>query len=665
MMTYLFGDSTPSPLKSNFLEFFRDAVDFSVFALQTDDRIKQGRERARGLRREADAEMERLEAFVGRIAHAIDEAPKGAPDSQTAECASQLKAMNTEVLASRLGAVRQKLAAAVAKLDADEAAERNACREALGALLLPHAPPDASTLTRLVLSEVGAYEASRGGQADLGLRWMFELSTAETFFAVPARIEQWLPVLEIRAPQQSGWITKEVKLRPQRLERHVVTELLDDGEKVSLKLRTEPGAEAGFDLEATAGATRVTIARVGSKDDTAAGSFEIQTEDVPKLIELVSKVQRSVADLKPHRLALANVDDADFAAQPSFVDFVERLVAMMGPIVCAIAERTVTKTELILRRELSGDRREEIFVAKTTIRAKYAPLPPALRAKFTPLGLESTPERIATSGAPPADPSPLRSELPPSKPPPPPSKTPSIPVMDSEDVVLAALPVAPTPEPASTRSSGASAAPSRAPLVQTPPPAPRASAPAQASVAPSAPRSAVAEASATTPSTLSRVFSADAQRGDPSPSQSELGRTDGGGSKNDALIAAVKQIVGLIKKGSMDQAYREYAGLFSSEAFAECRPEAQRHALKLMVLGKTPPTTDAVLDAHRAALVRLKSLVDKHGSPSDYEMLGVTQMVLNDQAAASKTFATALAIEREQSPQSELCGALMRRVSSL
>ena len=73
MMTYLFGDSTPSPLTSNFLEFFRDAVDFSVFALQTDERIKQGRERARALRREADAEMERLGAFVGRIAEAIDE----------------------------------------------------------------------------------------------------------------------------------------------------------------------------------------------------------------------------------------------------------------------------------------------------------------------------------------------------------------------------------------------------------------------------------------------------------------------------------------------------------------------------------------------------------------------------------------------------------------
>ena len=84
-----------------------------------------------------------------------------------------------------------------------------------------------------------------------------------------------------------------------------------------------------------------------------------------------------------------------------------------------------------------------------------------------------------------------------------------------------------------------------------------------------------------------------------------------------------------------------------------------------MVLAKTPPTNEAILDAHRAALACLKSLVDKHGSPSDYEMLGVTQMVLNDQAAASETFSAALAIERERSPQSELCGALMRRVSSL
>ena len=52
-MHYLFGDSTPSKLTTNFLEFLKDAVDFAVFALKTDDRIKRGQTQAAGLRREA------------------------------------------------------------------------------------------------------------------------------------------------------------------------------------------------------------------------------------------------------------------------------------------------------------------------------------------------------------------------------------------------------------------------------------------------------------------------------------------------------------------------------------------------------------------------------------------------------------------------------------
>src|SRR5207248_2719364 len=53
-MNYLYGDSTPSPLKSNFLEFLRDDIDFGVFALLADDRIRLGREQVESLRQKAD-----------------------------------------------------------------------------------------------------------------------------------------------------------------------------------------------------------------------------------------------------------------------------------------------------------------------------------------------------------------------------------------------------------------------------------------------------------------------------------------------------------------------------------------------------------------------------------------------------------------------------------
>ena len=51
------------------------------------------------------------------------------------------------------------------------------------------------------------------------------------------------------------------------------------------------------------------------------------------------------------------------------------------------------------------------------------------------------------------------------------------------------------------------------------------------------------------------------------------------------------------------------------------------------------------------------------GDAADYEMLGVCQVMLGDEASASETFKAGLAIERRRDPQSKLCGTLMKRVS--
>ena len=60
-MEFLYGDSTPSPLTSNFLEFLRDALDFAVFVLHLDDEIADIHERTRATARAADEEIQRLE----------------------------------------------------------------------------------------------------------------------------------------------------------------------------------------------------------------------------------------------------------------------------------------------------------------------------------------------------------------------------------------------------------------------------------------------------------------------------------------------------------------------------------------------------------------------------------------------------------------------------
>lgn len=136
---------------------------------------------------------------------------------------------------------------------------------------------------------------------------------------------------------------------------------------------------------------------------------------------------------------------------------------------------------------------------------------------------------------------------------------------------------------------------------------------------------------------------------------------------NEALVQAVKEIVGRAKDGDLDGAYDGYRALFAGPDFAAYRIEDQRQALRLMVSmkGMPKPPTRAVVEAHRAASVRLRELVTAHVEPADHELLGMCHVVLGEEAEASAVFRAGLALERERSPQSKLCGVLMKRVSEL
>ena len=86
---------------------------------------------------------------------------------------------------------------------------------------------------------------------------------------------------------------------------------------------------------------------------------------------------------------------------------------------------------------------------------------------------------------------------------------------------------------------------------------------------------------------------------------------------------------------------------------------------KVSMKNTPKPATQSMTDAHRAAAVPLATLVSTHGEPADHELLGMCHVVFGDEAGASAIFRAGLALERERSPQSKLCGVLMKRVSEL
>jgi hypothetical protein len=422
-MHYRYGDSSTSPFTSNFLEFLRDSLDFAVYVLGADQRIRGTERRKDDLQRRTEVELQQLDGLKRVTLAAIESTPKGAPDSPVAECATRMASACEESVRSAGTGVREKLAEEISQAELEQTSEREGCVKALLTLLAAHTPPEASLVLRLRLRETGAYEAlGEGAWPGIDLSWISELVIPDGHaFRQLLRIEDLHRDLEISAPDQTGWLKKEVKMRPQRLERHAISEASVDGSKMVLRLRTEPGGEIGFDFAWDADAESVAASRVvAGQDAVVAGPFDIEDEDKPKVIELCKAVREHLTTLKHERIKEAQLGDAEFGKLSKFVDTAERLVGYLAPFVHEIAKHSLEPDELVLRKQLADDRREEIFVSKTTLRQKYEHLPQDLRALFAPLGLQANLSRSLPPQAQPA--AATRAELPPSKPPPAPAK---------------------------------------------------------------------------------------------------------------------------------------------------------------------------------------------------------------------------------------------------
>ncbi len=422
-MRYSFGDSSESPFTSNFLELLRDAIDFAVYVLQADQRIQQGREAAEAQRARAEAELVELEALRSAAQTTIKSTAQSAKHASIADCAGRMIAGCDEAVDASVASAKERLADELAHAAAEEANERGGACNALLALLAPHVPPESSSVVRLNLLETGGYQARREGVwPGVDLSYNCELVLpSEHLFANLLRIDNIKPRLEIGAPEHTGWIKKEIKIRPQHLERHVISEAIADGTKLVLRVRAEPSKNVGFDFETDIESGEVSAVRIAYEDELVSGPFDLREEDSPKLLELCQTVYASLTELKTTRLLEAKLDGSEVRELPKFQHLAERIVSYLAPFVREIAKHSLEPDELVLRHPLGDDRREEIFVSKTTLRQKYDGLPSEMAGLFASLGLNAPLSR----SLPPAPSEPriaiTRSELPPSNPPPPPA----------------------------------------------------------------------------------------------------------------------------------------------------------------------------------------------------------------------------------------------------
>lgn len=389
---YLFGDCTDSPLDSNILGVLPDVLDYCVSTLLADERIERGRAERIEVERAAANEITCLQTLGSTLKEALARAPRGAEGGQTFHCVTMLRTASDLAVQSEIASVQTGLHRAKALLEECEKSDRGACLEALERLLVRNDFPETATSLHLRANDGGSYTALLHGCVPFGLRWTLELDPqGDPALERVVRVDKLVQRLEVHAPRTGGWLQKSPRLCVVRLDHHYVSELELTKEGMKLFVSSSSnGKGPGFHLDLFPEAP---FARARQSDAAEGEPFVLDARDLEHLRALHERLLAATQPLtlRRKRLVDATLDEVSLLDQPSPRAVAQRVIGALAPITRAIVEHSSVRGELVLKRILEGNRREEIFLSRGELLARLAPLSPSRRALFAPLGLGEPP----------------------------------------------------------------------------------------------------------------------------------------------------------------------------------------------------------------------------------------------------------------------------------
>jgi hypothetical protein len=386
-MSYLYGDSTPSALEINYIEFLRDVMDLMVAIVQADHRARSTQEQVQGSRDRAEKDLEVLHDFSASIEHALADAGSHLdPSSPTGQCVNAVRSSSTEAIRKTANQIKSSLQSQISQLESQIKRDRASCNSSIERFLLRNDLP--GTVHRLELRlENDYYRARLSGSCKDGLSFVLDLDIApDNLFNSVVRVEQVAHDLSISLPELGGWVRKSVRQRPQKIGAKVITGLVHTANESTLKLRTGPSDDSGFDIVLGHGQVRVVFQ---GREASGGDPFDPDPDDADRLRSLYAEAfaAATVVGKKRSRLVEARIDGKTLADHESPGVLVQRLVARIAPTVQEIAHHSLSPSELVLKRILDDNRREEVFISKSDLMKKLDPIPLALRGIFAPLAL--------------------------------------------------------------------------------------------------------------------------------------------------------------------------------------------------------------------------------------------------------------------------------------
>lgn len=384
-MGRLYGDSTPFPFDTDYLELVRGAVTCSVKLLLAQHTIDEARAAMAAAEAARTAERARLDR-VGETVRKALLMFEGVHERE-ARVAERTRAAARAAIDEETAQIEAGLLAEQSRRRADIERAREGARNALEAFLRAQTLPGDDV--SLVLRAEGE---SHAGEVTLsttfGLRATFRVVVPDGHeLARPRRALDVAAGCELHVPHEAGWLNKRLELQKIKLDKLWLQELGLTPHNVRVTLRKGQGAGAGYTVEMVRGAHGT----VRELDDNGVEKdvHPLETEDVDSVTRLTDAVTAALQSLSPHRGAMihASFEGAPLAELDDPRSIATALINTLAPVVNEIERRSGGVDELILRRDVADGRREEKYVKKTELREAICALPIALRNAFEPLAL--------------------------------------------------------------------------------------------------------------------------------------------------------------------------------------------------------------------------------------------------------------------------------------
>ncbi len=381
---YLYGDSEPFPGGYDFLAALRVFVQASSKALLL---AHEADELERSLGERAQEHLHAIEAiqtfFSGASDLIIERATRSSAPQIVGPYATAL-AEEIEALGTQARATRAKeLDGASVEVTSRIRDRRAEIRKVVGEYLLGDPLPVVSWALSLNLSGTAPNgQAVLEHPGDLATSVSVDF-TRDTAWARARRIGDLAPGLTMQVGFKKAFLRSSVQPDVVTLDELVIGSLEIGPDSMELHLRRKIDAPRdAYVVTVDPTEDGRSIVKITRMDERGGGNsdapFESQGEEAARILELNSVLRRECANLLQYRKRLlsAQLDGHEVFERGMVQVLLARIADRLSPVATEVSRHSPNQSELSLKLEREGGRREEVYLRKADLVQMVAALPP-------------------------------------------------------------------------------------------------------------------------------------------------------------------------------------------------------------------------------------------------------------------------------------------------